>query len=136
MTIGLKVDYLWFSIGTGDFLFSFFSNVCAHLEKMKWGDQYPIVMNELYEGILPKEHLELAQKELAEIQMKFAEVPPEKIIWDIEDLDRRPPWGNEISNEITNLSEYFVTDDGKNLFEVLEVAINEERNKGTDVVIE
>ncbi|CEN41377.1 conserved hypothetical protein [Capnocytophaga canimorsus] len=34
-----------------------------------------------------------------------------------------PPWGNDISEEITNMAEYFVTSDGKNLIDVLEKAL-------------
>lgn len=29
MTVGLKVDLYWYSIGTGDFLHSFFNDLCS-----------------------------------------------------------------------------------------------------------
>ncbi|EAH1619706.1 hypothetical protein D4258_13215, partial [Listeria monocytogenes] len=32
MAVGIKVDFLWFSIGTSDFFHSFFSTVCVNLE--------------------------------------------------------------------------------------------------------
>ncbi len=31
----------------------------------------------------------------------------------IDDLFKQPPWGKNISNDITNLSNYFVTSDGE-----------------------
>jgi len=36
----------------------------------------------------------------------------------VEDRSKRPPWG-EISDEITDLSSYFVTEAGRDLLEVL-----------------
>ncbi len=42
---------------------------------------------------------------------------------DNEDLQAKPPWGTNISPEITDLSNYFVTSDGRDLFEVLSEAL-------------
>ncbi|EAH2267933.1 hypothetical protein D4934_14810, partial [Listeria monocytogenes] len=39
MAVGIKVDFLWFSIGTSDFFHSFFSTVCVNLENMNWGSK-------------------------------------------------------------------------------------------------
>ena len=50
MAVGLKVDFLWYSIGQPDFLHSFFSTICVNLENSNWGSCYPILMNELYQG--------------------------------------------------------------------------------------
>ncbi|MBO0467043.1 immunity 70 family protein [Enterococcus plantarum] len=125
MTIGIKVDFLWFSIGTGDFLHSFFSTICGNLENMKWGSKFPIVMNNLYEGEISVKDIHEAQKELRTIQEEFSKISPDKIIWDIENLEKRPPWGNNISKDIKNLSDYFVTSDGENLFDVLNEAMYE-----------
>ena len=35
-----------------------------------------------------------------------------------------PPWGTNISKDIRNLSDYYVTSDGNNLLDVLFKAIN------------
>jgi hypothetical protein len=47
------------------------------------------------------------------------------VVWDIEDRSRRPPWGDDIAPEITSLADYFVTNDGKDLFEVLFAALDD-----------
>lgn len=125
MAVGIKVDFLWFSIGTGDFFHSFFSTICGNLENMKWGSKYPIVMNNLYEGEISVKDIHEAQKELKTIKEEFSKISPDKIIWDIENLEKRPPWGNNISKDIKNLSDYFVTSDGENLFDVLNEAMYE-----------
>lgn len=125
MAVGLKVDFLWFSIGTSDFFHSFFSTICGNLEDEIWGSKYPTLMNELYSGVLSLDKMEDAQKELKQIKEKFKELAPEKVIWDIENSSKLPPWGDSISKDIKNLSDYFITSDGKNLFDVLEEAIQE-----------
>jgi len=47
------------------------------------------------------------------------------VIWDIEDLSTTPPCGTDISPDITNLSEYFVTGGGSVVFGVLDTALTE-----------
>lgn len=64
MSVGIKVDFLWFPIGSGDFLHSFFSTICVNLEDKKWGSKYPTLMKKLYSGRLNTEDLEKAKKEL------------------------------------------------------------------------
>ncbi|MGX7420050.1 Imm70 family immunity protein [Carnobacterium gallinarum] len=64
MTVGIKVDFLWFPIGRSDFFHSFFSTICINLENKQWGNLFPIIMNELYSGEIANENLKSAQKEL------------------------------------------------------------------------
>ena len=54
--VGFKVKYYWYQIGSGDFLFSFFSTVAYNLENQKWGSKFPVIMNELYQGELSSTH--------------------------------------------------------------------------------
>lgn len=129
MAVGIKVDFLWFSIGTGDFFHSFFSTVCVNLEKKEWGSRFPLIMNNLYSGKLIIEELPKAQKELIEIKKELSKLSPDKIIWDAEDLQKNPPWGDNISKDIQNLADYFVTNDGKNLIDVIDEAITEATNE-------
>lgn len=44
--------------------------------------------------------------------------------------------GDDIASDITNLSNYFVTDDGKDLFEVLESAIEYSIKNQIDIWVE
>ena len=66
-------------------------------------------MNELYQGTLDKDNVETAIEELKKIQLELQAFSPDKVVWDIDDLSNQPPWGKNISNDITNLSNYFVT---------------------------
>lgn len=112
MAVGFKVGFYWFQIGNGDFLHGFFSTIAGNLENGRWGADFPIIMNELYNGSLEVEHINDAIKELKIIKEKLKDFSPDKVIWDIDGLTVSPPWGKNISKEITDLSNYFVTSDG------------------------
>ena len=126
--VGFKVKYNYWEIGSASFLHSFFSTVAYHLEKGKWGNKYPVMMNELYQGKLSCVNIPAAKKELEVIRKKLAKYSPDKVIWDIEDLSKQPPWGDKISDRITDLSNYFVTSDGRDFIEIL--------NRAMDIAIE
>ena len=123
MAVGLKIDFLWYSIGHPDFLHSFFSTICVNLENLNWGSKFPILMKELYQGKLKYENIDSAIRELNEIEL----------VWDIDNLKSSPPWGDKISPDIHNLSEYFLTSDGYNLFEIIREALEEGKKEKIDV---
>jgi hypothetical protein len=43
-----------------------------------------------------------AIKEIDEIEENLKNYSPSQVIWDIEDLSKTPPWGDNISGEITD----------------------------------
>lgn len=135
MAVGFCVKFYWFQIGTGDFLHSFFSTVAFNLENKKWGSRFPIIMNKLYQGKLEVEDVDKAIEELKVIQKELKAYGPEKVIWDIEDLSKQPPWGNEISKDITDLSNYFVTSDGEDFLSVFFRALEEAKEDTTGIEI-
>lgn len=133
--VGFKVKYYWYQIGSGDFLFSFFSTVAYHLENQKWGSKFPVIMNELYQGELNSTRISAAINELEQIKQELAKLTPDKVVWDIEDLSLQPPWGTNISSEITNLSNYFVTSDGEDFITTFKRALEkaEEIDYGLEI---
>ncbi len=112
MSVGFKVGFFWFEIGTQDFLHCFFSTVAVNLEESNWGSKFPIIMSELYQGHLDEKNVTGAVKELKSIKKKLKKFVPDKVVWDFDNLDLLPPWKNEICSDITDLSNYFVTSDG------------------------
>jgi 2,3-bisphosphoglycerate-dependent phosphoglycerate mutase len=54
-------------------------------------------------------------------------------VWDVEDRSKRPPWGDDISPDITSLANYFVTDDGRDLFEVFDEAVGYAARSGAEL---
>lgn len=47
-----------------------------------------------------------------------------------------PPWGNDISLEITNLSNYFVISEGENLITLLSNALNKAKNFNKNIAVD
>lgn len=93
MAVGFTVDFYYYSIGSADFLHSFFSTVAVNLEGGKWGSRFPVLMNELYQGKLPVEKTDIAFEELNTIREELKDFSPDKVVWDIDDLFKQPPWG-------------------------------------------
>ncbi len=135
MAVGFEVDFYWYQIGAGDFLYSFFSTVAYHLENGKWGKRFPAIMKKLYQGELKKKDVDKAIKELEIIRKELQSFTPDQVIWDIEDLSKQPPWGSDISEEITDLSNYYVTSDGEDFISVFMEALETAKEVGAGVEI-
>ena len=136
MGVHLKAGNLIYEIGAVDFLTSFFHTIEYHLTKGLFGKKYPTVLNEFYDGNLKYENLEKAEKEFKNIQKRLKKLKPSEVIWDKNDLKKSPPWGNDISEDITDLSNYYVTSNGKDLFDVIFLAIDDAKYLKTGIIIE
>jgi len=124
MSVGLQVaDILW-PVGAGSFLNAFFSTIAARLEPDGWGTRFPAAMGDLFGGELTAERAAAARDELDTIRAELREHPPSDVVWDFHDRSKQPPWGDKISGHITDLGNYFVTSDGRDLFEVLGEAVD------------
>ena len=135
MAVGFKVKYYWYQIGNGDFLHSFFSSVAYHLENGDWGSRFPVIMNELYQGKIKREDMDNAIEELNVIRKELQAFSPDKVIWDIEDLSKQPPWGSNISKDITDLSNYFMTSDGDDFLSVFLHALEKAKEIDSEIEI-
>jgi len=119
MTVGLKIRSITNEIGTVAFFNAFFSTIHANLEPGEWGKKFPIIMQDLYQGEISKNNAEQALQELNQISTELSQLTPDKIVWDFEDPKARPPWGDNISDDITDLSNYFVTSTGRDLIDTI-----------------
>jgi 2,3-bisphosphoglycerate-dependent phosphoglycerate mutase len=135
MSVSLHVGVHDYPIGAGDFFNSFFSTVCVRLEASTWGSRFPTVMRDLYAGGLKPSQVELAMTELEQIEGELTRLRPDELVWDVEDRTAIPPWGTDISPEITSLRDYFVTMDGKDLLDVLDSALSDAQREGKSVAV-
>lgn len=135
MSIGLTVGNRYWSIGTPDFFGAFFDTVAVRLEAGVRGSQFPLLARDLYSGRLDPSGARDALLEVERIRAGLAAHPPEDVVWDADERDRRPPWGDRISPDITDLSTYFVTDDGADLLDVLAEALTESLRQDEPLVI-
>ena len=129
MAVGIKVGSITDEIGTADFFHAFFSTISATLED-RWGARFPVLLNQLYQGSLPHSQASAALSELAQISSELAAFPPSAVVWDIDDRDKQPPWGDNISEDITNLANYFVTSTGRDLIMTVTEALDDLRSNG------
>lgn len=130
------VKYYIYTIGTADFLHAFFSTVCGRLENGKWGSRFPHLMNELYQGVLPVRHLAAGTEELSQIKQELAQFAPDQVIWDIDGRSLTPPWGDNISDDITDLSNYFVTSEGEDFLSVFAAALDKAQQRNASLKIQ
>lgn len=135
MSVGFKVKFYWYQIGQGDFLHSFFSTVAYNLENKIWGSRFPIIMNELYQGKIEYKNINVALEELDMIKTELKSLSPQDVVWDIEDLSKQPPWGNNISEHITDLSNYFVTSDGNDFLIIVSHALEKAKEVNSEIEI-
>ena len=135
MSVGLMVGYNWWTIGEGSLFNSFFSTIYVRLENNEWGSKYPVIMNKLYWGDVPLEFVEKGIAELLSIQEELKKFQAHDIIWDFEDLSLTPPWGNNIASHIRNLSQYFITSSGSDLFEVMLTSFRFALEKGQNIIV-
>lgn len=133
--VGFKVGFYFYEVGDGDFLFSVFSTVAVNLERGKWGSRFPYLMRGLYSGALKAKYVKPALAEVNQIREELKAFPPAMVVWDAEDRSRRPPWGDDISEDITDLSNYFVTSAGEDFFDVLKEALIKAEEEKKDVEI-
>jgi len=130
MGVGLQIGRVISEIGTSDFFHSFFSTVSGNLEPQGWGTRFPILMQKLYAGELVQPDANAALSELNEVSSELSKLPIDRVIWDIEDRSKMPPWGNDVADTVTNLSNYFVTSTGRDLITTLREVLSELRDSG------
>lgn len=128
MAVGIKLGSITDEIGTSDFFSAFFSTVSGNLEPQGWGTRFPTLMKKLYVGDLQRTDADVALKELDDISGELATLPTGNVIWDIDDRRKMPPWGGNIADTITDLSNYFVTSTGRDLIDMLREVLVELRD--------
>ena len=135
MTVSIKVGSIVDEIGASSFLHSFFSTISAHADGGRWGSRFPQLFL-LYEGRVPAHEAECALSELREAKVILSTLSPSAAVWDIENRSAEPPWGTTISSDITSLGNYFVSSTGRDLFALLEEALERAEQHGQDASIE
>lgn len=135
MGVGLQIGRVISEIGTSDFFHSIFSTISSNLEPKGWGTRFPILMNKLYAGKLCQFDADGALREIDEVTSELAELNIEKVVWDIGDKSKEPPWGSNVAETVTDLSNYFVTSTGRDLVNMVREILEESRDGGGDVQV-
>lgn len=136
MTVDVTVGSITEEFGAPSFVHCFFSTLSVHCEPSGWGARLPHLMNELYEGRLPHRSALPALAELRLAKATLNSLPPSSVVWDIENRQSVPPWGDDISEHITSLGNYFVSSSGHDVFHVLECVLTASAEEQLDVVLQ
>lgn len=116
MTITVLGDNKRVLVGAPSFLFSFYSTIVCNIANYQ---QYKVSVKFLGSGKILADDCDTAAKELEQIRQDLKRFPPDRVVWDMNHKEKLPPWGNNISPHIDSLGNYFVTADGKDLFDEL-----------------
>ena len=119
-----RIGPIAYPVGSGAFLGSFFDTIAVLLEGRDRGSQYPALASLYESGELAPELASDARTQLAEVASLLRAFAPVDVVWDMDEPDRRPPWGDEISPTILTLEDYHVTSDGRKLIAVLDTALD------------
>ncbi len=122
MPLDLMVGDDHWSVGSPELLHAFFSTVSVRLEPSGWGTRFPALMDDLYQGELLPDRVETAMSELLLARRELAFRPPSQVVWDVDEPHAPAPWGDALTGA-PDLSKCFYTDDGRDLFDVLLVAL-------------
>jgi hypothetical protein len=136
MSVSLWVGDSAREVGSASFFHAFFSTISYHLEPDGWGTRYPEIMQDLYHGELRADDAAKVHADILAIRTELQLYSPDQVIWDIENLDAKPPWGRNSSPRISDLANYFWTSDGKDLFDVLLQSLDDLRTHGGALRIE
>lgn len=136
MSVGVRVGSIVSEIGASSFFNAFFSTIKGLLEPEGAGTRFPIISGEFYEGHVSANQIDQAIAELKIIKNELSKFPPAAVIWDIDDRSKAPPWGTNISSDITSMGNYFVTSTGRDLLDTLFETFEYAKKKGADVMIE
>ena len=135
-SVAMHVASRSFEIGSRSFFYCFLSTVSANLEPSGWGSRFPVLIKKLHRGTVSPSDLPQLNHELSTIRIELKKYPPSRVVWNFEHREIRPPWGDKISEQITDLSNYFVTSDGKDLFEAFSSAIEEAERAKSSINVE
>lgn len=135
MAVGITVGSITDEIGAPSFVHAFFSTISANCEPKGWGSRFPTLMKELYQGCLSYKNAASALEELKEARAKLLTLPPSKVVWDIENTQAQPPWGTNIATTITSLGNYFISSTGRDVFDLLQEALEAAIEEKKDAVL-
>jgi len=137
MTISLfiRVSCFGFSLGAAESLESLLATIAYNLENRKWGSKYPIIMNDFYNGLIKKEQIEDALKELDTIESGLSKIKADQVVWVKCKELRHPSIVNNINQYATNLAVYFKNPDGVNMITLIRNALKKGLNRNRDVTI-
>ena len=106
--------------GSSDTLHMVYSTAAVLLKESS--EDLSLGLQFLKSGKCAPENSQETARQINLIRDRLSNFPPQKAIYDINDLSRKAPWSNNISPITTSCSNLFLTSDGKDLlFELVSI---------------
>ena len=121
-------------IGDNDLLFSFYSTICLNLKKSR--NEINDAIRFLDSGKCNASDCLSVARQFNLIRDKLSLISTDKIVFDMNDPNRIPPWKDNISPVVTSCGNFYTTNDGKDMiYEIICILVFGYYAE-TDVVIE
>jgi 2,3-bisphosphoglycerate-dependent phosphoglycerate mutase len=125
----LRVGDQSYGSACGPVVQGLFATITYRLEPNGRGSRFPLIMNRLYGGRLDPRDVPAALRELDEIEAGLNRLAPERVVWSFTDLRRLDDRGFPVNRGASNVSDYFVSTDGRPLLTSVREAVLRARDR-------
>ena len=102
-------------VGTGSIWYSIYSTAVVFFsEDLK--ERIPLALRFLKNGECEAKDTKETKEQLLVVKNAFAEIEPEKAVYDWHRPDLAAPWAGNIASTVTSCANLYTTADGKDLF--------------------
>lgn len=135
MAVSLVIKNAYYELGSSSLLNAFFSSIYFHLVMGKKFNRYPKIFPGFFQGKLDWRDANEVRDNFKNIREGLKQIGSDKLIWDIYDLTKAPPWDKNTINETIPLSDFFTTEKGVNFFDIIDDVLEESTQSKTDITI-
>ena len=82
-----------------------------------------------------RDDAQITARQMELLKKRLARIPPTEVVYDMNDLRKKTPWGNFLSKSVTSCADLFTTADGKNLLDEIIALLKYADKNHTDVIV-
>jgi hypothetical protein len=113
-----------------------FATISYRLEPDGWATRFPVVLDQLQQGSLDAGRADQALTELEQIEAQLRSLPPDLVVWSLDDLRVRNDSKQPVNHNAKNIYDYFIARDGTPLVHKLREIVLECRSQGQRVKVD
>ncbi|HEY6253757.1 MAG TPA: Imm70 family immunity protein [Candidatus Angelobacter sp.] len=132
----MSTTYSLDQIAPDHVLRALFATISYRLEPHGWATRFPAVLDHLQQGSLDPNRAEQAITELGQIEAELRSLPPDRVVWSMDDLRVRNDSRQPVNHKAKNVFDYFVARDGTPLINKLREIVIECRRQGRTVKVD
>lgn len=82
-----------------------------------------------------RDDAQITARQMELLKKRLAKIPPNEVVYDMNDIRKKAPWGDFISESITSCADLFTTADGKNLLDEIITLLKYADKSNTDIIV-